>query len=576
MAKILLEQDYYLTNIKALLDFVAQRYHFLLSKQEISFYRTFYQLTEDAQRLFTRCVMRKGELFRLDKFNYKEIKHLSSAKEELIEFELMEELKESVNEGLIRLFNKKEILMAFEQKEWKTLKRHELEQAVINYSIESVSSNNIDGFQKLLSDVSIVKVKMEIFDVFRLLFFGNLRQDLTEFVLQDLGLIHYPSYQISETNLPIQTREEIKVLTKLHELSEMFHDLSQPSIDDLKQLTSMLPENPDTSPLIRRRFDRLAYSIARHYERLKDYQSAVTIYKRCIQQPAKERFIRCLDYMGDTEHAWKELDLLNRSCSTGLSKQFANVFGKKLARKLPVNFEPELLQCRSEEHIVLEKNQPYVELDVIQHFINQGKAAFWIENQLFNSLFALFYWDLVYADVNGAFHNPFQSAPNDLYEREFLERRKSILIKLEEGYESKEKFWQKINNNRHVHNGEACRLIYWPCLDASLSDFIQTKSKEKSKLNESTLFELASTHIPIQDLRNVFEHLLSDLKEHRSGMPDLIIFDENRYELIEVKGPGDRLQNNQKVWMDFYCKNDIPHRILRVEYESVIPDYTDI
>jgi hypothetical protein len=44
------------------------------------------------------------------------------------------------------------------------------------------------------------------------------------------------------------------------------------------------------------------------------------------------------------------------------------------------------------------------------------------------------------------------------------------------------------------------------------------------------------------------------VKDNRTGFPDLIQFwpAERRYDMIEVKGPGDRLQDNQLRWID-YC-----------------------
>jgi hypothetical protein len=51
-----------------------------------------------------------------------------------------------------------------------------------------------------------------------------------------------------------------------------------------------------------------------------------------------------------------------------------------------------------------------------------------------------------------------------------------------------------------------------------------------------------------------FQRILQDVKDNRTGFPDLIQFwpAERRYEMIEVKGPGDRLQDNQLRWIE-YC-----------------------
>ncbi len=52
-------------------------------------------------------------------------------------------------------------------------------------------------------------------------------------------------------------------------------------------------------------------------------------------------------------------------------------------------------------------------------------------------------------------------------------------------------------------------------------------------------------------------------------MPDLIQFwpAEGRYRMIEVKGPGDRLQDNQRRWLDFFAAHDIPVSVCHVQWQ---------
>ena len=40
------------------------------------------------------------------------------------------------------------------------------------------------------------------------------------------------------------------------------------------------------------------------------------------------------------------------------------------------------------------------------------------------------------------------------------------------------------------------------------------------------------------------------------------------YGLVEVKGPGDRLQEHQKFWLDFYQRNNIPAQVIYVEWQT--------
>ncbi len=86
------------------------------------------------------------------------------------------------------------------------------------------------------------------------------------------------------------------------------------------------------------------------------------------------------------------------------------------------------------------------------------------------------------------------------------------------------------------------------------------------------MLEIALACIPAQHLERMFRRLLGNLREHRSGFPDLIRFrpshnDPNRrYEMIEVKGPGDRLQDHQTRWLEFCVDHGIPVSVCYVRW----------
>ncbi|MEX3824462.1 VRR-NUC domain-containing protein, partial [Paraburkholderia sp. BR14262] len=77
-------------------------------------------------------------------------------------------------------------------------------------------------------------------------------------------------------------------------------------------------------------------------------------------------------------------------------------------------------------------------------------------------------------------------------------------------------------------------------------------------------------------LRLWFERLLREPVANRSGLPDLVRFwpHERRYELIEVKGPGDRLQDNQRRWLAYCVQHCMPVSVLQVRWPN-LPDEAD-
>ena len=72
--------------------------------------------------------------------------------------------------------------------------------------------------------------------------------------------------------------------------------------------------------------------------------------------------------------------------------------------------------------------------------------------------------------------------------------------------------------------------------------------------------------IPGEHLCRIFRRMLADLRNNTNGLPDLILFSGNSYQLVEIKGPGDKLQKNQTRWFEFFRQENIPASVANVEY----------
>jgi hypothetical protein len=68
-------------------------------------------------------------------------------------------------------------------------------------------------------------------------------------------------------------------------------------------------------------------------------------------------------------------------------------------------------------------------------------------------------------------------------------------------------------------------------------------------------------------LRVWFEWIVRD-PENRAGFPDLVQFWplERRYRMIEVKGPGDRLQDNQRRLLEYCVSHGMPVSVCHVQW----------
>jgi hypothetical protein len=193
-----------------------------------------------------------------------------------------------------------------------------------------------------------------------------------------------------------------------------------------------------------------------------------------------------------------------------------------------------------------------IELAVAERLSQPTAPLFYVENSLLSSLFGLLCWDALFAPVQGAFFHPFQAAPADLYTSEFRARRAPHFRRLLELLDTGQ------------HEGVIRRLYQEKA-------GIRTNFVRWGRLRPR-LLTLALQCIPASHLRLCFDRLLDDLKENTTGMPDLIQFwpAERRYRLIEVKGPGDRLQDNQCRWLNFFARHAIPAVVCHVRWQSPV------
>ena len=220
----------------------------------------------------------------------------------------------------------------------------------------------------------------------------------------------------------------------------------------------------------------------------------------------------------------------------------------RLRRALEGKPQPRLRDDFDELRLVLSRGEIGVEQSVAEALTPEWESVDYVENRLLNTLFGLAFWEQIFAPVPGAFNNPFQSAPGDMYEPGFRRRRRDTL-------ESRMAELAAIDLRRELsgayqrYQGYQCRWVDWRYLDPDLVD--------------RTLEIMPATH-----LLAIWDRMLFDPGENRRGFPDLIALGSKvgDYCLIEVKGPGDALQHGQRRWLRFFREQSIPAYVARVEW----------
>lgn len=541
-----LPQGYYRDNFIELVDYVHSQYADLLSEQELAFHHHYHRCDEAAQKLLVRMLTRKGHWFRRSKLTYQEIPDTAEAARQLQSHGLIEITQNPDIQDILGLFNKAEWLAALKQSgidvsRYKSLKRNELDEAIMQLAQQGPL------LQHLHDEIYHLTCQIH-FDTYKLLFFGNLNQDLTEFVLRDLGLYRFEQYTIDKSARLYSARTQIEQHLEYYRLTADMEQVLAGHAEQMVALHQSLPTATADDKTLNRRVQRANLTLARQLERLECFDEALAIYGLCELPPARERQARILVKQQRIDEGLALCRAMYKNPRNDEEAVVGSEFGYRTAKKHKIDWPIPTKPKPPEQTVTLKRSGQGVELDVAQHLSQFGRC-FYVENGLFCSIFGLHYWQVLFAQVPGAFTNPFQYQSHDLYESEFISSRQTLFDQAQSALLNINDKPQHYIEKWQQKFGIATPFVYWEVLSEEL-------------------IKLALERIEQSHWQAIFQRMWWDIRANRSGFPDLILFkDDGSYELVEVKGPGDKLQKNQLRWMACFEEHQIPYKVMYVEYD---------
>ncbi|CAH0290827.1 VRR-NUC domain-containing protein [Pseudomonas brassicacearum] len=535
---------YYLNNFQRVLTWLEQRYADVLCPEELLFIGEFAALPRASQGLLVRMVMRKGLRFRHSKLSYPEIGDIGSAVEPLLALGWVEEQAPLSLVELFEVLLKSEILVCLGHLiEHPKAKKTEWLQA-LNEPLSQPQP--FRSWCPQLEDRLFSLTIMDLCDRLRLMFFGNLYQDWSEFVLADLGIFTYETVEFSAESRGLRSREDVDACLFLHDCQQRF-EAGEP----LEEIVTQVNELSLDNPWLERRRGKLLFQIGQHGERIGDFALALGIYRDCAYPGARLRMVRVLERIGEYALALELGEVAALAPQSAAETQALLRIVPRLRRKLggpPVSRS--LAQEVERLELMLPRVDPTlsVEYHVQAHLHDETAPVHYVENSLINSLFGLLCWPAIFAPLPGAFFHPFQRGPVDLLNEDFHARRAELfaacLAELDDG-----RYRLTIGRRYAEKWGVQSPFVFWGALTEEL-------------------LAQALDCLPAEHLKHWFERLLLDIKANRAGMPDLIQFwpQHKTYRMIEVKGPGDRLQDNQLRWLEFCHEHQMPVAVCYVQW----------
>jgi VRR-NUC domain len=540
-----LEPFYYLKNFELVLATIRGRYTDLLLQEELQFIDQFPRVPLSSRALLARLVMRRGDLFRAGKIDYAEIGDTRAAAAPLIEAGWLSDRPVLNIQQLRGLLKKSELIRCLNlpgrYARWRKADLGVVLDAQFTERREFSDWYGADDFVYAL-------LIGQVCERFKLLFFGNDRQSWSEFVTADLKIFNYEKVARSAHDRPFQTRAQIELFLRLRDCRELLEN-GMP----LDELAMLLPGLIEDSEWLEERRQELWFRVAREYERAAQLSTALSMYLQCNQRGARTRAIRVRCRARDWEGARAMCVLAKQNPESEAELQYIQRALPRLTRKLKLACDPDEPAARVPEFEIVLQGAPRagaLEHHVCNHLACEAGAGEvrYVENDLINALFGLLCWPAIFAPVAGAFFHDFHNGPMDLESGHFYGRRMVEFAHC----------LSHLDSSRYIQ-------VIWKAFRQKWgiqSPFVRWHHLDK------TLLQWALACFPAAHLRLWFEWIVWDVKENRAGFPDLVQFwpADGRYRLIEVKGPGDRVQDNQRRLLEYCVSHQMPVSVCRVRW----------
>lgn len=383
------------------------------------------------------------------------------------------------------------------------------------------------------------------------------RPDRSAFVTERLGVVRWPDYPLSPGEGLFRCRADLlRWEDRLRRIDEVDVD------EQLRWLDAGVAPAPGRLSL-RRSLVRRVRETARELERQREPAQAATLYARLVAgghiavERVAVRHALALEAAGERGEA---LDVLLAAAAVAdpVHQPAIERTGRRLARRLKRGWPPvPPLAAPFERTLTLSagpavgsrpgwmsrRGPVVVESAVADLLRAQGRRVLRAEGPLWTTLFALLFADLYFLPLPGALPTRFLAGPLDLGSPSFASRRAEqvavvrhdILAGLAE---------RRLRRAWERWQGCALAGAHWGLADAGALGAMAAGLGPKA-------------------LWDVLSHLLARGGRGASGLPDLVVLPgrparlpafpsrlEAGLHCVEVKGPGDALRDEQRVWLD--------------------------
>ncbi|EER57759.1 VRR-NUC domain-containing protein, partial [Acidovorax delafieldii 2AN] len=276
---------YYLHNFQRALAWVGERYGDLLNPAEQGFLMQFAQLPQPSQALMVRMLMRRGPWFRASKLVYDEIASTTDAAAPLLERGWLDAQHPMELDELFALHTKPELLQLFTHGPVHAgMRKTEMLQAL---QAAYPRPQTYAQWHPQSPEAAWRVMVGDLCERFRLMFFGNLYQDWSEFVLADLGIFQYEAVAFDAASRAFQARADVDGYLALHACRQALDDGTE--VATVLQAVALCASD---NPWLEKRRAKVLLRIGQACERAHDWACAEQAYAQSSYPGARHRRMR--------------------------------------------------------------------------------------------------------------------------------------------------------------------------------------------------------------------------------------------------------------------------------------------
>ncbi|XP_051118179.1 fanconi-associated nuclease 1 homolog isoform X2 [Andrographis paniculata] len=465
----------YQQNLVMLIQDVLKNHPHLFMVSEMSFLEAFTKLSDDSQRLFARLYTRKGPWFRMSNISYSEIADCHQAVKGLLEagyvctFPWENGQENSILEEVLTTLSVDELreaLRVLNEKCSHGTRKQDLIDLILS-SRKNLIRPELQSFVIGItgSCIRISPLAESLIWRAERLFFLNGEQDLSSFLLVDLGIVKYPAYRCIISGQIFSNRSDFLAYEEAIEISQIMVE----SLDENKcelvlrcievsasrMSTSLEASTPSggesnasflfyfSAPWVYSKVVLLGISF---FEREKRYIEAISLLRQLLSTFISDgrrgywtlRLSVDLEHLGRIDEslqvaedglldpwvrAGSKVALQRRVLRLGKPPRRWKIpnYAKYVARKIPeVRVQGRPLNCKTGMKSVFygeDGAQCGVEQLALQYYAGEGGGWQGVhsESGIWLTIFGLLMWDAIFADVPDVFRTKFQASLLELF-----------------------------------------------------------------------------------------------------------------------------------------------------------------